>query len=100
MLLGRGVHDAYEAAGHARTQRRRRDNILTCLLARNPSVRANARPVTRPACALALRFTRPLSALEIGALVVLGWLREGTEINREHVGEAAAVRDMASRLRG
>ena len=47
-------------------------------------------------------YPAPLGAVEIGALVALGWLREGTEINREHVGEAvaAAIRDMASRLRG
>jgi hypothetical protein len=47
-------------------------------------------------------YPAPLGAVEIGALVALGWLREGTEVNREHVGEAvaAAIRDMASRLRG
>ena len=47
-------------------------------------------------------YPAPLGAIEIDALVALGWLREGTEIDRKHVGEAvaAAIRDMASRLRG
>jgi hypothetical protein len=42
----------------------------------------------------------PLGSLEIDALVALGWLREGTEIDRERVGEAVAeaIRDMASRF--
>jgi hypothetical protein len=42
----------------------------------------------------------PLGSLEIDALVALGWLREGTEIDRDRVGEAiaAAIRDMASRF--
>jgi hypothetical protein len=42
----------------------------------------------------------PLGALEIDALVALGWLREGNEIDRNRVGEAiaAAIRDMAARF--
>jgi hypothetical protein len=42
----------------------------------------------------------PLGALEIDALVALGWLREGYEIDRDRVGEAivAAIRDMAARF--
>ena len=46
-------------------------------------------------------YPAPLGAVEIDALVALGWLPEGTEIDREHVGEAVAavIRDMASRLR-
>ena len=46
-------------------------------------------------------YAAPLSAVEIDALVALGWLREGTETDRRCVGEALAalVRDMASRFR-
>jgi hypothetical protein len=46
-------------------------------------------------------YPAPLGALEIDALVNLGWLREGAEVDRVRVGEAvaAAIRDMASRLR-
>ena len=42
----------------------------------------------------------PLGSLEIDALVALGWLPEGTEIDRDRVGEAVAeaIRDMASRF--
>jgi hypothetical protein len=45
-------------------------------------------------------YSCPLGALEIDALVALGWLREGNEIDRNRVGEAiaAAIRDMASRF--
>ena len=44
-------------------------------------------------------YPAPLGAVEIDALVALGWLREGTETDRGRVGEAvaAAIRDMASR---
>ena len=82
---------------------RSRPTSLTCHTTTTACVIVSVRLATRPASALALRFTpAPLSAVEIGALVALGWLREGTEVNREHVGEAvaAAIRDMASRLRG
>jgi hypothetical protein len=43
----------------------------------------------------------PLGSLEIDALVALGWLREGTEIDRDRVGEAVAeaIRDIATRSR-
>jgi hypothetical protein len=43
----------------------------------------------------------PLGSLEIDALVALGWLREGTEIDRDRVGEAVAeaIRDIATRFR-
>ena len=46
-------------------------------------------------------YPAPLGALEIDALINLGWLREGAEVDRVRVGEAvaAAIRDMASRLR-
>lgn len=46
-------------------------------------------------------YPAPLSAVEIDALVALGWLREGTENDRGRVGEAvaAAIRDMALRFR-
>jgi hypothetical protein len=46
-------------------------------------------------------YPAPLSAAEIDALVALGLLREGTEMDRGSVGEAvaAALRDMASRLK-
>jgi hypothetical protein len=46
-------------------------------------------------------YPAPLGAVEIDALVALGWLREGTETDRGRVGEAvaAAIRDMAYRLR-
>ena len=42
-------------------------------------------------------YPAPLSAFEIDTLIALGWLREGTEIDRERVGEAvaAAIREMA-----
>ena len=42
----------------------------------------------------------PLGLLEIDALVALGWLREGTETDRDRVGAAVAeaIRDMASRF--
>ena len=44
-------------------------------------------------------YPAPLGAVEIDALVALGWLREGTETDRGRVGQAvaAAIRDMASR---
>jgi hypothetical protein len=46
-------------------------------------------------------YPAPLGAVEIDALVALGWLREGTETDRNRVGEAvaAAIRDFASRSR-
>jgi hypothetical protein len=46
-------------------------------------------------------YPAPLGDVEIGALIDLGWLPEGAEIDRRRVGEAvaAALRDMASRLR-
>ena len=44
-------------------------------------------------------YPAPLGAVEIDALVNLGWLREGTETDRGRVGEAvaAAIREIASR---
>jgi hypothetical protein len=47
-------------------------------------------------------YPAPLGAGEIETLVALGWLQEGTVADRHRVGEAvaAAIRDMASRLRG
>jgi hypothetical protein len=60
----------------------------------------NARYEARVRDGIAL-YPTPLGALEIDALVALGWLREGTETDRGCVGEAvaAAIRDMASRFR-
>ena len=46
-------------------------------------------------------YPAPLGAAEIDALVSLGRLREGTEMDRGRVGAAltAAFRDLASRLK-
>jgi len=49
-----------------------------------------------------LFYPATLSALEIDCLVALGWLREGSEGDCSHVGEAvaSAIRDMALRRCG
>ena len=46
-------------------------------------------------------YPAPLGAADIDALMALGWLREGTEMDRGRVGAAltAAFRDLASRLK-
>jgi hypothetical protein len=46
-------------------------------------------------------YGAPLGAVEINALVALGWLREGAESDRSKVGDAvsALLHDMALRLR-
>jgi hypothetical protein len=42
-----------------------------------------------------------LGAIEIDALIALGWLREGAEVDRGRVGEAVAavIHDIALRLK-
>ena len=62
--------------------------------------RRQARYEARQRAGVAL-YPAPLGAVEIDALVNLGWLSEGTEADRGRVGEAvaAAIRDMASRFR-
>jgi hypothetical protein len=60
-----------------------------------------ARYEARQRAGIAL-YPAPLGAGEIDTLVALGWLQEGTVTDRHRVGEAvaAAIRDMASGLRG